>query len=165
MLKVLVRFLVFPMKWEFLTVVQVSNTSRTTRKKHSESQAQRAKTSMVTPSFYCSFWASYIWLTFVPSLKTIWIVHHFQGNYLNWVKTRVHLAPCKQMLHCWSTTTNIVGMLHVASVCTPCCMLLHVVGSCCTKFETGQQLPTLLARLHVASQKPGDWDLKPEVFQ
>ena len=29
-------------------------------------------------------------------------------------------------------------MLHVASVCTPCCMLLLVVGSCCAKFETGQ---------------------------
>ena len=29
-------------------------------------------------------------------------------------------------------------MLHVASVCTPCCMLWHVVGSCCAKFETGQ---------------------------
>ena len=28
--------------------------------------------------------------------------------------------------------------LHVASVCTPCCMLLRVVGSCCAKFETGQ---------------------------
>ena len=26
-------------------------------------------------------------------------------------------------------------MLHVASVCT---LLLHVVGSCCSKFETGQ---------------------------
>ena len=23
-------------------------------------------------------------------------------------------------------------------VCTPCCMSLRVVGSCCTKFETGQ---------------------------
>ena len=32
--------------------------------------------------------------------------------------------------HCW--------MLHVASVYTPCCMLLRVVGSCCAKFETGQ---------------------------
>ena len=36
--------------------------------------------------------------------------------------------------HCW--------MLHVASIGTPCCMLLQcccdVVGSCCTKFETGQ---------------------------
>ena len=34
---------------------------------------------------------------------------------------------------------NIV--LHVASVCTPCCMffmLLPVVGSCCAKFVTGQ---------------------------
>ena len=31
-------------------------------------------------------------------------------------------------------------MLHVASVCTPCCMLLRVVGSWCAKFETGQTL-------------------------
>ena len=32
--------------------------------------------------------------------------------------------------HCW--------MLHVASVCTPCCMLLDVVACCRAKFETGQ---------------------------
>ena len=31
-------------------------------------------------------------------------------------------------------------MLHVASVCTPCCMLLDVVACCCAKFETGQTL-------------------------
>ena len=29
-------------------------------------------------------------------------------------------------------------MLHVASVCTTCCMLLDVVACCCAKFETGQ---------------------------
>ena len=34
--------------------------------------------------------------------------------------------------HCW--------MLHVAYVCTPCCMLLRVVGRSCAKFETGQTL-------------------------
>ena len=39
-------------------------------------------------------------------------------------------APCKRTRHCW--------MLHVASVCTPCCMLLDVVACCCAKFETGQ---------------------------
>ena len=35
-------------------------------------------------------------------------------------------------------------MLHVASVCTPCCMLLDVAACCCAKFETGQtfQPPT-----------------------
>ena len=36
---------------------------------------------------------------------------------------------------------NIVDQqlpLHVASVCTPCCMLLDVVACCCAKFETGQ---------------------------
>ena len=32
--------------------------------------------------------------------------------------------------HCW--------MLHVASACTPCCMLLDVVACCYAKFETGQ---------------------------
>ena len=32
--------------------------------------------------------------------------------------------------HCW--------MLHVASVYTPCCMLLYVVVCCWAKFETGQ---------------------------
>jgi len=32
--------------------------------------------------------------------------------------------------YCW--------MLHVASVCTPCCTLLRVVGSCCAKLQTGQ---------------------------
>ena len=39
-------------------------------------------------------------------------------------------APCKRTQHCW--------MLHVASVCTPCCMFLDVVACCCAKFETGQ---------------------------
>ena len=36
----------------------------------------------------------------------------------------------KNSQHCW--------MLHVASVCSPCCMLLDVVACCCAKFETGQ---------------------------
>ena len=38
-------------------------------------------------------------------------------------------APCKRTQHIW--------MLHVVSLCTPCCMLLRVGGSCCAKFETG----------------------------
>ena len=28
------------------------------------------------PIFYCNFWMSYIRLTFVPSLKKIWMVHY-----------------------------------------------------------------------------------------
>ena len=46
---------------------------------------------------------------------------------------------------------NIVGYYFFASVCTPCCSLLHAVGSCCAKIITGQTfgyvrtgLPTLL---------------------
>ena len=43
-------------------------------------------------------------------------------------------ARCKRTQHCW--------MSHVASVCTPCCMLLDVVACCCAKFETGQTFQT-----------------------
>ena len=32
------------------------------------------------------------------------------------------------------------SMLHVASICTPRCMLLRFVGICCVKSETGQTL-------------------------
>ena len=42
-----------------------------------------------------------------------------------------------------STNSQHCLMLHVASVCTPCCMFLDVVACCCAKFETGQ-LPTFL---------------------
>ena len=42
---------------------------------------------------------------------------------------------------CWATP-NIVECYNVVSVCTPCCMLLHVIGSCRAKFETGQTLPS-----------------------
>ena len=33
---------------------------------------------------------------------------------------------------------SLARPLHVPSVCTPCFMLLLVIGSCCTKFETFQ---------------------------
>ena len=45
--------------------------------------ARRAKTSSMIPSLYCNFLMSYMCLSIVPSLKKIWIVHPFQGNYLN----------------------------------------------------------------------------------
>ena len=37
-------------------------------------------------------------------------------------------------------------------VCTPCCLLLCVVGSCCTKFETGQTF-SYLQMLGVVGQQ------------
>ena len=57
------------------------------------------------------------------------------------------LSPMQMTQHSW--------MLHVASVCTPCCMFLHVVGSCFAKFETCHmckqtfdRLPQALASLN-----------------
>ena len=46
-----------------------------------------------------------------------------------WVQTDTTLLTNNSQ-HCW--------MLHFASVCTPCCMLLDVVACCCAKFETSQ---------------------------
>ena len=46
-------------------------------------------------------------------------------------------APCKRTQHCW--------MLHVASVCSPCCMLLRVVAQSLKPVKLfSQQLPTFL---------------------
>ena len=46
-------------------------------------------------------------------------------------------APSKRTQHCW--------MLHVASVCTPCCMLLDVVAQSFKPVKLfSQQLPTFL---------------------
>ena len=46
-------------------------------------------------------------------------------------------TPCKRTKHCW--------MLHVASVCTPCCMLLRVVARSLKPVRLfSQQLPTFL---------------------
>ena len=53
----------------------------------------------------------------------------------------------------WHIKPRAQGMLLFASVCTPCCSLLHAVGSCCENIITGQRfgyvrtgLPTLLAQ-------------------
>ena len=59
--------------------------------------------------------------------------------------------------YCW--------MLHVASVCTPCCMLLGVVASACAPLPTRtQQLPTLLAQqcwvaASACKTKPNDYSV------
>ena len=35
-----------------------------------------------------------------------------------------------------ANNSQLCWMLHVASICKPCCMLLDVVACCCAKFET-----------------------------
>ena len=41
---------------------------------------------------------------------------------------------------------------HVASVCTPCCVLLRLVGSCWMKFETGQTSEPTSANISMVSR-------------
>ena len=45
-------------------------------------------------------------------------------------------------------------MLHVASVCTLCCMLLDVVTCCCAKFETGQTFQPTTPNISVVPWSP-----------
>ena len=51
-------------------------------------------------------------------------------------------------------------MLHVASVCIPCCLLLDVVARCCAKFETGQTLsPVQMDATLLAYNSQHCWEL------
>ena len=47
-------------------------------------------------------------------------------------------APCKRTQHCW--------VLHFASVCTPCSMLLRVTASVCTPLQHATVLSLLLVQ-------------------
>ena len=64
----------------------------------------------------------------------------FFNYFLSPAQTDATLLLANNYQHCW--------MLHVASVCTPCCMLLDVVACRCAKFETSEtfqpKLPTFL---------------------
>ena len=53
---------------------------------------------------------------------------------LSYVQTGATLLV-NNSLHCW--------MLHVGSVCAPCCILLDVVACCCAKFKTCQTFSTV----------------------
>ena len=48
------------------------------------------------------------------------------------------LSPMQTGSTLLANNPKLCWMLRVAPVCTPCCMLLRVVGSCCAKFETDQ---------------------------
>ena len=53
---------------------------------------------------------------------------------LTYVQTGATLLV-NNSLHCW--------MLHIGSVCAPCCILLDVVACCCAKFKTCQTFSTV----------------------
>ena len=55
-------------------------------------------------------------------------------------------GPCKRSQHCFAQL--------VASVCTPCYVLLRLVGSCWMKFETGQTSEPASANISIVSRGP-----------
>ena len=58
--------------------------------------------------------------------------HHCLGKWAD-------ATPLPWKIHCDDhSSLSQHWMLHFASVCTSCCMLLDVVACCCAKFETGQ---------------------------
>ena len=54
-----------------------------------------------------------------------------------WMLLRV-VAQSLKPVNFSANDSQHCGMLHVASVCTPCFRLLDVVACCCAKFEAGQ---------------------------
>ena len=74
----------------------------------------------------------YMLRPFAHPVAFCWFLLRVVGQSLKPVKL---LALCKRAQRCW--------MLHVASVCTPCCILLDVVACCWAKFETGQTFSTM----------------------
>ena len=69
------------------------------------------------------------WVSYLPQLTTKEPAELKGLCTLNPMQTGSTLLANNPKL-CW--------ILRVAPVCTPCCMLLRVVGSCCAKFETDQ---------------------------
>ena len=58
-----------------------------------------------------------------------------------------------------ATNSQHCCMLHVASVCTPCCMLLDVVAGCCAKFETGQTFSPVQTEATLLAYNSQRWEL------
>ena len=86
--------------------------------------------------------SSFLSLIFTIIIKTWswWFLVH------NIFMLGTQLSPMQtDAQHCW--------MLHVASICTPCCM--HVVRSCRAKFETGQTFEPKTSNISFAP-----WSLK-----
>ena len=67
-------------------------------------------------------------------------------------KTRMEIMlVMTNLTNNYAKPRKIYQSLHFASVYTPCCLLLRVVGSCCAKFETGPTFVGELLRLFARS--------------
>ena len=70
-------------------------------------------------------------------------------------------APCKRTQHCWPKISQHCWMLHVTSVCTPCCILLGVKAQslklvkrtqhCCIRLHVG--LAIAIAKLQTENER------------
>ena len=88
---------------------------------------------------------------FSKTLFRIFLVRRRLTLVLGCVQTDATLLTNNSQ-HCW--------MLHVASVCTLCCMLLDVVACCCAKFETGHTFsPVQTDATLLANNSQHCWEL------
>ena len=62
------------------------------------------------------------------------------------------LRPVQTLATLLANKTQHCFAQHVASVCTPCCVLLSVVGSSWMKFETGQTSEPTSANISIVSR-------------
>ena len=82
--------------------------------------------------FHCRWsfspWWPLAFLIFSPPLQNFHVV----------LPTKKMWSPVQTDATSLANNSQLCWMLHVAYVCTPCCMLLDVVACCCAKFETVQ---------------------------
>ena len=79
--------------------------------------------------------ACYMLHPFAHPVVCCWMLLRVVAQSLKTVKL---LSPVQTDATLLANNSQYCWMLHVAFVCTPCCMLLDVVACCCEKFETGQ---------------------------
>ena len=96
----------------------------------------KKKESQIRDRCFLNQWHKRLWDAFpallpcfasYPLMKFVLSEHQASLN-RSTVSTLLGKATHKRTQHFW--------MLHVASVCTPCCMLLRIVGSCCIRLHT-----------------------------
>ena len=88
------------------------------------------------------------------------LVPYFESHFNAFFKE----TTCKRTQHCWPTTPKIAGFYILRPFCTPCCMLLHAVRSCCAKFETGQTFSSLQTDAITANNAGSCWPTMSRPF-
>ena len=72
----------------------------------------------------------------------------------SWGRLTLFLSPMRMNATLLGNNSQHCWILHVASICTPCCMLLCIACSCCEKFETSQTYEPTMPNISLVLWSP-----------